>query len=73
MKLTSEKLLTAIKKYAQLPEKQRNLTQKQIDWFTNPENVFLLITLVLTLPKETMTEMGTALAVGLRLPSRNLR
>ncbi|MDC9613358.1 plasmid pRiA4b ORF-3 family protein [Xenorhabdus khoisanae] len=62
MKLTSEKLLTAIKKYAQLPEKQRNLTQKQIDWFTNPENVFLLITLVLTLPKETMTEMGDSIS-----------
>ncbi|MDX7999725.1 plasmid pRiA4b ORF-3 family protein [Xenorhabdus sp. Reich] len=58
MKLTSEKLLAAIEKYAQQPEKHRSVTPKQMQWFTEPENIFLLITSVLTLPEETMNEIG---------------
>ncbi|MBC8951303.1 MULTISPECIES: plasmid pRiA4b ORF-3 family protein [Xenorhabdus] len=61
MKLTPEKLLSAIEKYAHTPEKQRSLTQTQIQWFSEPENVFLLISLVLTLPKEAMTEIGDSI------------
>ncbi|CDG23310.1 conserved protein of unknown function [Xenorhabdus poinarii G6] len=54
MKITSEELLSAIKKYAHSPKKQHVLTQKQTEWFSEPENVFSLISLVLTLP-ETLT------------------
>ncbi|WFQ78917.1 hypothetical protein PXH59_14855 [Xenorhabdus sp. SF857] len=61
MKLTPEKLLSAIEKYAHTPEKQRTLTPKQIRWFSDPENVFLLISLVLALPKEAMTEIGDSI------------
>ncbi|OKP01807.1 plasmid pRiA4b ORF-3 family protein [Xenorhabdus eapokensis] len=61
MKLTPEKLLSAIEKYAHAPEKQRSLTQTQIQWFSEPENVFLFINLVLMLPKKTMTEMGDSI------------
>lgn len=41
MKLTPEKLLSAIEKYAHAPEKQRSLTPKQIQWFSEPENVLV--------------------------------
>ncbi|MBI6548083.1 plasmid pRiA4b ORF-3 family protein [Xenorhabdus sp. VLS] len=58
MKLTAEKLFAAIEEYADKPEKTRRLTQQQIQWFAKPENAFLMITLVLTLPKETMEEIG---------------
>ncbi|PHM72694.1 plasmid pRiA4b ORF-3 family protein [Xenorhabdus kozodoii] len=61
MKLTPEKLLSAIQKYAHTSEKQRSLTQKQIQWFSDPENVFLLISMVLMLPKEAMDEIGDSI------------
>ncbi|MDC9596889.1 plasmid pRiA4b ORF-3 family protein [Xenorhabdus anantnagensis] len=61
MKLTPEKLLSAIEKYAHTPEKQQTLTQKQILWFSDPENVFLLLSLVLILPEDMMTEMGDSI------------
>ncbi|WP_338804046.1 plasmid pRiA4b ORF-3 family protein [Xenorhabdus griffiniae] len=61
MKLTPEKLLSAIEKYAHTSEKQRSLTPKQIQWFSDPENVFLLISLALALPKEAMTEIGDSI------------
>ncbi|MDX7986358.1 plasmid pRiA4b ORF-3 family protein [Xenorhabdus sp. 12] len=58
MKLTSEKLLTAIEEYDHLPEKQRILSSNQVQWFSEPENVFLLISSVLTLPDEMMDKIG---------------
>ncbi|WP_416777031.1 plasmid pRiA4b ORF-3 family protein [Xenorhabdus budapestensis] len=58
MKLTPEKLFSAIEEYALQPEKQRHLTPRQVQWFANPENVFLMITTALTLPKETMDDIG---------------
>ncbi|OTA15346.1 plasmid pRiA4b ORF-3-like family protein [Xenorhabdus vietnamensis] len=61
MKLTPEKLLSAIEKYAHTPEKKRILSQTQMGWFSDTENVFLLISLVLTLPEEMMTEMGDSI------------
>ncbi|OTA19227.1 plasmid pRiA4b ORF-3-like family protein [Xenorhabdus beddingii] len=61
MKLTPEKLLSAIEKYAHTPEKQRSLTHKQMQWFSDPDNFFLLFSLVLALPKEMMDELGDSI------------
>ncbi|WP_323866591.1 plasmid pRiA4b ORF-3 family protein [Xenorhabdus szentirmaii] len=58
MKLTPEKLIAAIEEYARLPEKQKILTEEQRQWFDEPENIFLLIALVLTLSEETMDKIG---------------
>ncbi|MDC9582577.1 plasmid pRiA4b ORF-3 family protein [Xenorhabdus sp. PR6a] len=67
MILTPEKLLSAITKYANTPEKQRAISSQQMDWFSEPENVFLLISLVLRLPKEIMSQMGYSITSWLEV------
>ncbi|AYA41612.1 plasmid pRiA4b ORF-3 family protein [Xenorhabdus nematophila] len=62
MKLTPEKLFTAINEYAHQPEKKRYLTPKQVQWFADPENVFLLIAIVLTIPEEVMDKIGDSIS-----------
>ncbi|WP_323853514.1 plasmid pRiA4b ORF-3 family protein [Xenorhabdus koppenhoeferi] len=61
MKLTPEKLCSAINEYSHKPEKQRQLTPEQMQWFTEPENVFLLINMALTIPEEAMDDIGDAI------------
>ncbi|PHM38494.1 conserved hypothetical protein [Xenorhabdus innexi] len=58
MKITPEKLFSAIEEYANKPEKKRKLTPQQTSLFSDPENVFMMITLVLSIPEDTMDDIG---------------
>ncbi|MCC8368306.1 plasmid pRiA4b ORF-3 family protein [Xenorhabdus sp. PB61.4] len=60
MKITPEILSSAIEEYAKKPEQKQQLTPQQTRWFSEPENVFMLITLVITLPEETMDDIRGA-------------
>lgn len=58
MKLTPEKLSSAIEEYANQPENKRHITPQQVQWFYDPENVFMMFTLAITVPQETMDDIG---------------
>ncbi len=58
MKLPPEILLSAINEYCHLPKNNKQLTDEQIEWFADPENVFLMIFIALTAPKELSSQIN---------------
>ncbi|MGB5446513.1 MAG: plasmid pRiA4b ORF-3 family protein [Psychromonas sp.] len=57
MQLTPEILIEAIHDYCHLSNKKKKLTNEQIEWFAEPENVFLMIFFTVTAPDEIVVEV----------------
>lgn len=56
--LTPEVLVGAILNYLSQPESSRKLTSEQLEWFRDPENVFGLLSVVLSVPDHIANEMS---------------